>query len=233
MRRHHTALTPSPLPHPLRYADSILALGSCFAQNMSQCLNERLFEVCSTPFGTLYNPLSTARALEYLLDSRPIERAELTTHEGQWLHWQFHHDFVGRDPDAVLARLNETLEVARQRLRHARCLLLTWGTAWVYRLRDSGAVVANCHRVPATAFQRQRLTTTDIVAVWQPLLEQLHQRFPQLYIVGSISPIRHLQDGLVHNQVSKATLLLALHQLADIHPDCVHYFPAYELLLDD
>lgn len=233
MRRHHTALTLTPLPHPLHYADAILALGSCFAQNMSQCLSERLFNVCANPFGTLYNPLSIATALEYLLDDAPIQRAALVAHDGQWLHWQFHHDMAGPDADSVLNRLNETLNQARQHLQQAHCLLLTWGTAWVYRLRDNDMVVANCHRVPAAAFQRSRLEVADILAVWQPLLNRLHQRFPQLSIVGSVSPIRHLKDGLVNNQRSKATLLLALHQLADAHPNWVHYFPAYELLLDD
>lgn len=233
MRRHHTSLLPSPLPQPLRYSDSILALGSCFAQNMSQRLSDGLFEVCTNPFGTLYNPLSIAQALEYLLDNTPISLADLVQHDGQWFHWQFHHEVVGTDPQAVLEQLQQRLEAARQQLRQARCLLLTWGTAWVYRLCESGAVVANCHRVPAPQFQRNRLSPDEILAVWLPLLERLHQQFPQLFIVGSISPIRHLKDGLVDNQRSKAALLLAWHALADHHSNWVHYFPAYELLLDD
>lgn len=233
MRQHHTTLLPTPFPESLRYSDSIIALGSCFAQNMSQRLSDGLFEVCTNPFGTLYNPLSIAQALEYLLDDSPISLDDLVQHEGQWFHWQFHHEVVGTDPKAVLEQLQQRLQTARQQLRQARCLLLTWGTAWVYRLHESGTVVANCHRVPAVQFQRNRLSTDEILATWSPLLERLHQQFPQLFIVGSISPIRHLKDGLIDNQRSKATLLLAWHELVDYHSNWVYYFPAYELLLDD
>lgn len=233
MRRHYTPISLVAAPSPIRYADGLVALGSCFAQNMSQRLDRLGYSVCSNPFGPLYNPLSLADALTLLLDDTLLSDSDLVQRNGQWMHWLFHHDQAGDSPAAVLDQLNQRLTEARHQLAQARYLLLTWGTAWVYRLATTGTVVGNCHRFPTATFRRERLTVGAILAVWQPLFQRLREQWPDLQVIGSISPIRHLKDGLVDNQISKATLVLALHALVEAHAEHCHYFPAYELLLDD
>lgn len=233
MLRHHTPIRLPAYSSPLQYKDAVFALGSCFSQNISQRLSDHLYQVTSNPFGTLYNPLSVGCNLAMLLDDAPLSRADFLEYNGRWFHWNVHHDCSYSDQQTAIQELESCLKTVRAALAQSRYLFLTWGTAWVYRLHETGRVVANCHRQPEALFERERLSVESILTAWRPLLARLHARYPHLRILWTLSPIRHLKDGLVENQLSKATLLLAMQELVNEQAEWTAYFPAYEILLDD
>ena len=231
-----TILPPAAYPFRIRYRQPLVALGSCFAEHIGRKLRERKFELLLNPFGILYNPAVMADNLERLARAdTPFGKQDLTHQQGLWFSWQHHGRFADAEPDRLLDRLNREAAVTREVLARAEVVLLTLGTAHVFRHRQTGRVVANCHKAPAATFERQLLTfdeTTRHLRRIVSALRQLHHNPDALHLLWSVSPVRHLRDGLVANQRSKATLLLATHTLTDSDAHC-HYFPACELVLDD
>lgn len=219
-------------PFRITYNDTIVSLGSCFAQNMATRLEQQLYTTCVNPFGVLYNPFSIRNSLALLINNYEFGTQDIFEHKGIWNSFQHHSSFSGLDPKVVLNHINYELNEARQHLQNAKVLVLTFGTAWVYELKKTNKVVSNCHRVPASKFRRRRLTVTEIVEDLRKLLQYLQEKLPHLKIILTVSPIRHLKDGMIENQISKSTLLLAVHQLvAELNH--TYYFPAYEVMQDD
>lgn len=232
MSRHHTSLPLATTSPQLSYQDSLLTLGSCFAQNIGQRLQNQLYNILINPFGILYNPLSISESLGYLLNESYFEEKDLLWCRDAWHSLQHHSSFSGTNKTHTLNHINNNLREARQHLQQTTCLFLTFGTAWVYTWKMSGQIVSNCHRFPAAQFERRRLSVEEIVTALLGVLLRLHKQQEHLNVILTVSPIRHLKDGFVENQVSKATLILAVQQLVE-QLDFCHYFPAYELLLDD
>ncbi len=216
----------------ISYKDTILALGSCFAERVAEKLKKDYYPIVSNPFGVLYNPLSIRNSLGLLLNNYEFVEKDLFQHQGIWSSFQHHSSFSGLDLEAVLKHINHELTAARTALKNTNVLLLTFGTAWVYELKETAKVVSNCHKVTAEKFVRRRLSVSKIVAELGELLAYLKQKLPQLQILMTVSPVRHLKDGFVENQISKSTLILAVEAMQQKY-DFVHYFPAYEILLDD
>ncbi|WP_418990828.1 GSCFA domain-containing protein [Alistipes sp.] len=228
--KFRTELEIAPLPHPIDYADPVLLIGSCFADRMREKLRSLKFRASGDFCGPLFNPASIASAVRRAAEGRAVRAEELHRDaEGWWFHYDTHTLADDPDPAQVLARCNAGQEALRQALEQARHVVVTFGTAWVYRLRDTGAVVANCHKQPAELFSRERLTVPQIVADWSELLAgPLAGR----QVLLTVSPVRHLGDGLDGNCLSKSILRVACAELEERHEN-VHYFPAYELLVDD
>ena len=216
--------------------DSVLCLGSCFADEMAQRMVGGGLRVEQNPFGTLYNPASIAQAIEWLIGDELVGIDSLVQHGGLWHSWLHHGSFSHSTAAETLSHCNDRLAAARRFLPAAKLLIITFGTAYVYTLHDSGKVVANCHKLPADCFKRSRLQVEEIVSAWQPLLARLRESCPQLRLLFTVSPIRHLSDGLHENQLSKSTLLLSVDRLLSL-PDALafpaYYFPAYEIVLDE
>ena len=221
----------------IEHSDKLLLLGSCFADNIGEKLLRAGFDATVNPFGTLYNPASVAHALERLLDARPFVEADLQDFgiEG-WGVWDAHSLLCRPKKEDALSALNARFEEASGQLQKASVLMLTFGTAWVYKLKDTGAVVANCHHEPASRFVREKMSVEEILELWTPLLKRLHKINPALHILLTVSPIRHMKDGAHGNQLSKATLMLAVDSLREADSSAQtkpYYFPAYELVLDE
>lgn len=227
-------ITEISIPSPLisvTYDRPLLTMGSCFAENMGERLRKYGFDSDVNPFGILYNPLSIASSLERLMSGSPFTEAELFQYNGLWHSYAHHGNFSAVTAGETLEKINERLMTAAVRLSDYGVLLVTFGTAWVYRKRDDDRIVANCHKVPERNFTRSRLSVEDITSLWIPLLQKLKQHNPDLRVLFTVSPIRHWKDGAHENQLSKATLLLAIEQLRE---RCsVDYFPAYELMMDE
>lgn len=225
--KFRTEIELAPCGVKIGYQNRMLALGSCFAEHIAGRLSAAKFAVCANPSGILFNPLSIAAALSSYASQTPVTDDELHTDDERWFHYGFHGDFAATTAKQALSAMNAARKSGAEALRTSDRILLTFGTAWVYE-RD-GEVVANCHKQPSAEFTRRRLSVSEIVEIYDQLLTG------PLFgkeILLTISPIRHLGDGLEGNSVSKSVLRLAAAELTEKHPN-VHYFPAYELLLDD
>lgn len=212
-----------PLPErQIGYQDRILLLGSCFADNMGKKFEEYYFQTSSNPFGTLYNPVSIANSLS------PVESSLLPIiyHNGIWHSMMHHGAFSHVDKNELLRRCEESRCHMDRVLQEASVIIVTFGTAWVYEYQ--GEVVANCHKLPAKDFVRRRLTVEEIVQKWQPIIEQMSDK----RWIFTVSPIRHIKDGLHENQISKAVLLQAVDYLTS-NSASASYFPSYEIMLDE
>jgi len=228
------------------YEDRILLLGSCFADSIGEQMEQRGLAVTCNPFGTLYNPLSIAQAINYRLPNTNDE-IPLMEHDGLWHSMAHHGSFSRPDRDEAAAAVRASVETMQRALSEASVIIVTFGTAWVYTMADQpGLVVGNCHKLPEKCFARRRLSVEEIVAAWQPIIG----RYQDKHWLFTVSPIRHIRDGLHENQLSKATLLQAVEELTQWSNDPIndkmvndqmlndqmvngHYFPSYEIMLDE
>jgi len=236
------------MPFGIDYATGIVSLGSCFSDEIGRRLQEGDFHIEQNPFGTLYNPASIASALRRIMYDREIGMEDLVEHEGLWHSWHHHGSFSRATAEECLEVCNSRIHQAHEALKQASLLMITFGSAWIYE--REGLVVANCHKLPQENFVRRKMSVEDIVSLWRPLLKELYSFHPHLSTLFTVSPIRHIGDGLHGNQLSKSTLLLAIDELVDSelppakrkkksakveepdHPVTV-YFPAYEIVVDE
>ena len=219
-------------PFQLHHQMMTISIGSCFAEHIGARLAALKFPICRNPFGILYNPMSIGNGLEFLLEDYLFKEEDLIQHHGIWHSFQHHSQFSGLDKAVVLGTIQKESEQAKAALKKVDCLILTFGTAYVYEHLEREQVVANCHKLAANNFRKHRLGVTEIVTAYRPLLQQLKNQNPAIKILFTVSPVRHIRDGIIENQRSKATLLLAIDALCEAF-DFVHYFPAYEIVMDD
>lgn len=219
-----------PAPFGISYSDVMMSMGSCFSDNIGRCMKNALFQIEVNPWGILFNPASIALALQRVLDGTSYVESDLVFANGLWHSLAHHGSFSCESAEETLSRANETLQTMQAHLKKTNRLLLTWGTSWVYE--RNGQVVANCHKLPSQQFVRRRMSVEEIVGQYTVLIQRLLEWQPSLKIIFTVSPIRHLKDGLHENQLSKATLLMAVETLCEQFSN-VTYFPAYELVLDE
>lgn len=231
--------TPVPLlklQGTLSHSTPVLALGSCFSDNIGKQLRADLFDVAANPFGPLFNPVSVADALSRIIENRKFTSADLECNpSGVWFSFDLYTRFSSVNSTKVINLANEALENARRVLfspGKAPIVLITFGTAWRYTLSEScERTVANCHKLPRERFNRSRLTVEEITALWNDVIDNLRHAVPGVKIIITVSPVRHLADGFHDNALSKSILLLAAECIA--RSEYVEYYPAYEILTDD
>jgi hypothetical protein len=220
-----------PLQQPITYHDKLLLTGSCFTEHISDRLLQYKFKVLSNPNGILFNPLSVADSLESYIDARSYSTADLFYLNELWNSWDHHTRFSDIDKDAALNKINSAQQAAAQMVKNAGWVVITLGSSFQYYLKESGRPVANNHRAPAQWFEKRLLTVNDIVAALSAALSKLHAVNPGVRVLFTISPVRHIRDGVIANNRSKGRLIEAVHTLCEMHSFC-HYFPAYELVID-
>jgi GSCFA family len=216
----------------ITYDDRVMFIGSCFAFSMGYQMEIGHMPVMINPSGTVFNPVSVCNTLDTITKEKEFLPEDLHFYDGNWLSFYHYTDFSSADPSIVLEKINRKSKEAFDFLTHARFLFITFGTARVYKLKKSGLIVSNCHKIPAEQFESNMLTVDEIVDLWTDQLDKLHLLYPQLNVVFTISPVRHWKDGPHGNQVSKSVLFLAVDELLK-HKTNPHYFPAYELVMDD
>ncbi len=216
----------------LNLNNKILFLGSCFTENIGNKLKINWFETQINPFGIIYNPFSVKKSLDLLIENKPFEISDLINQNGLWHSFSHHSRFSGIDANEVLENINETLHSSAIFLQKADYLFITFGTAWVYFWQQTGSVVSNCHKLDPKHFKREILDVETITSELSQTFDFLHQFNHSLKIIFTVSPVRHWKDGANGNQLSKATLFLAIEQLKKKYP-FIFYFPAYEILMDD
>ena len=216
----------------MAHSHSFLCLGSCFAENIGDKLVENRFNACVNPAGALFNPLSIAACIRRLADARPYTEDELFHDDGLWHSWDHHSRFSSATKEECLNAINRQFIAGAESLKNLDVLILTFGTAFVYRLKETGTVVANCHKQPQNMFDRELVSSKDIADEWMTLLKDFYQHHPKARCIVTISPVRHLRDDPHENLVSKSTLACSVHELEKAFPK-LYYFPAYEIMMDD
>lgn len=245
----------------LCHSDPIFLLGSCFTENMGKRFADLNFMSMMNPFGILYNPLSMATAMNYCMDDKRVGEEDLVFHDDLWHSWLHHGAFSRRDKQECLDACNQAIIDAHKFLKTCNTVIVTFGSAWYYQLKNaktqsSLSVVANCHKVPASQFDKRLATVEEVVDAWSPIVEKLTKA--GIRIIFTVSPVRHQAYGAHGNQLGKAVLLLAIDKLiseytnfANTHIDSsIHsldiqkaqltiqdsqptYFPAYEIVVDE
>lgn len=232
MSDFRTVLTFKESKSKIDHNSKVLSIGSCFAEHITMRLEQRKFDTLLNPFGILYNPVSIATGLAILTGQRQLKEEELFEDNGLWHNFLFHGKYSGTNQDEVWTEMQQLVDQASTFFQKADWLICTFGTAFVFEYRQTGQVVANCHKLPNQEFERRRLSVSEIVATWEECLTSLWQLNPKLKVLLTVSPVRHIRDGLVENQKSKAALLLAIDELRKQYTDLM-YFPSYELMMDD
>ena len=217
----------------ISHSDVVVMMGSCFSDNIGARMRHAMFNVDINPFGTLYNPFSIATSIERIIDCEPVDGSHMFQSGGVWNSFLFHSKFSRVDKMRAMEMMNERITAAHEHLRHARALIITLGTAVVYRLKSTGKVVSNCHKVPQHEFVRKTESIEAMTEVLDHSLTRLREFNPDIKVIITVSPIRHVADGLETNMLSKASLRVVASTLAGRFKDMVSYFPAFEIMLDD
>ncbi|MDR2086845.1 MAG: GSCFA domain-containing protein [Dysgonamonadaceae bacterium] len=230
--KFRTEIKLRPIGFQLHHADKIMMMGSCFVEYISEKITQAGFQTDVNPFGIVYNPVSLAGGLYDLINSTVYTEDALFEYQSVYHSFRHHSRFSGLNQALVLEQINTRITQSFRFLKEATHIILTFGTANVYRLSSSGEVVANCHKLPADRFREERLSVEQIVRQWNELISCLRTLNPDLKLLFTVSPIRHCKDGAHENQLNKAILLLAVDALIKANEKC-YYFPSYELMMDD
>lgn len=231
------------LPRPLTYRDKILLVGSCFTEHIGNRMQELKFNVLQNPNGILFDPHSVAASLVSYIHNNPYTEEDVFYLNECWQSWQHHSIFSHTSKETALQQINASQNKAHYFLKTASCIIITLGSSFSYQLTDLTPVpspkeeglgmrpVANCHRAPAQWFRKHLMRINETMAVLENCLRQLFGFNNALQVIFTVSPVRHVRDGVTENNRSKARLIEVVHELANKF-DQVHYFPAYELVID-
>ena len=227
-----TTFNIEPSPYKITYNDSVMFIGSCFASSIGSQMEIGRMPVMINPAGAVFNPVSVSNTLETIISGKEFVKEDLYNYNGTYVSFYHYTDFSSEDPIKVLEKINRKSKEALAFIKDARFLFITLGTARVYKWKETGTIVSNCHKLPAGYFESDLLSVNEVVTLWNERLEILSSMFPGLKVVFTISPVRHWKDGAHGNQVSKSVLFIALEELLK-HSTSPAYFPAYELMIDD
>lgn len=211
----------------IKHQESVLLIGSCFAQNIGEKLMDNKFNSVINPFGIIYNPLSIVKSLKRIVTQQKYTEGELYEYDSKFLSFDHHGSFSAISKEESLSKINEELTVAFKSVKSTKTIFITFGSAWVYEFPNRG-IVANCHKIPNKQFKKRLLSVKEIIAAFDSIKSVLKK----FNVVFTVSPVRHVKDGLHENNLSKATLHLVIKTLAEQNEN-YHYFPAYELIIDE
>lgn len=215
--------------NPIDYNSKIVSLGSCFAVNMADKLDYFKFENSCNPFGILFHPLAIEKLIDFAVSGKQFTEKDVFFHNERWHCFDAHSDLSNSSKDELIANLNAIVTAAKSKLQAASHIIITYGTSWIYRHLETNAIVANCHKVPQAAFSKEILSVETIKKSMQNTLDLIQKINPNANFIFTVSPVRHLKDGFVENQLSKAHLITAIHQILE----SAIYFPSYEIMMDE
>jgi hypothetical protein len=211
----------------IEHQTPLLFIGSCFAENIGKKLIDSKFDVQVNPHGIVFNPISVTNSLTRILNNQTYTLDDLKEHDNKWFSFEHHSHFSAFDRSECLAHINHSLAKAHEHLKRTKTIFITFGSAWVYETENFG-IVANCHKIPQKKFTKRLLTVQEILMA----LETIKERLKAYRLVFTVSPVRHIKDGLHENNLSKSTLLLAINNWVEQNENST-YFPAYEFLIDE
>lgn len=226
-------IIPAPVfPFKIGLDDTIMLVGSCFSDNIGHYFETRRFDVCSNPFGVLFNPVSIERALQFMIEPDKFDKNRyFYKYRDLWISFAHHGKFSKDIFEDFEQNIDQQLVNSSDFLKKTDYLFVTFGTAFCYKFIPRDLIVSNCHKIPNHQFERIRVDVKQIVSLWRNLLPKLKELRPDMKVIFTVSPVRHLGDGAHENSLSKSTLLLAIEKLVD--NETAFYFPSYEFLVDD
>jgi hypothetical protein len=224
-----TEINPQISDQSINLKTPIIAMGSCFSNNIGSRLTQNKFDILTNPFGVIFNPISITKLLKVAISKSNVDDQNWVESHGINLHYDVHSQHGSINKKESQRSIMNAISSTHEQVKKSKWLIITWGTAIVYERKDTGEIVANCHKVPADQFTKRLLTNKEIIANFESLITTLPA---DLNVLLTVSPVRHLKETLELNSVSKSTLRLACHQLSEQHSR-VNYFPSYELVLDD
>jgi GSCFA family protein len=217
--------------HQLDYDSKVVSLGSCFAAHIGDKFTHHQFRNVANPFGIIFQPLALAEIIRFAVTQKIFTDTDIFEHNGIWHSFAAHSSLSNTNRDQLIETLNNATQQLHDALSEASHLILTLGTAWAYKHNESSEYVANCHKVPQHQFSKELLSIADISGSLRDLISSVHTVNPDCHIIFTVSPVRHIKDGFVENQHSKANLISALHdKLASADAS---YFPSYEIMMDE
>lgn len=221
--------------HPIDYDSRVVSLGSCFAVNISEKLRHFKFSTTLNPFGILFHPQALNKFITTVSEKKNITEKELFFHNECWHSFDVHSELSHPDQQQLINVLNERILESYAAITAASHVIITLGTAWIYRNNDSGEIVANCHKVPQKHFKKEILSIEAIIANLQDCIRAINEMNPEAQVIFTISPVRHSKDGFVENQRSKAHLIAALQAVLHqpLFENKTYYFPSYEVMMDE
>ena len=230
-----TPIPISPISNPIDYHSKILSLGSCFAENMGERLDYFKFQNTTNPFGIIFNPVSIGKLVFRALNNVEFTEKDVFFHNDLWHCFEVHSELSNPGKDFFLQKLNKLLADFKLQIQQASHVIITYGTAWVYRENQKNEIVANCHKVSQKQFSKELLSVSVIQKSIENTIDLIKTVNPNVTFVFTISPVRHIKDGFVENQISKAHLITALHYVLSLHASrfTLHYFPSYEIMMDE
>lgn len=230
--KFRTELELKPSRQKISHSQQIMGIGSCFISEVGEKLATAKFNILINPFGTLFHPLAIENTLARILSLTYYNKDEIFKYGEIFFSWDHHTSFDKPSIEETIEKINSELEKANEFIRNTDCFLLTFGTSWIYQLKDSGLFVANCHKVPDHIFEKKLLTEKQLQSSIRNCFRLIQDIHPNAHIITTISPVRHSKDGLVENSLSKARLVSALHEVIGQNEN-INYFPAFELMNDD
>lgn len=211
--------------------DSIFLIGSCFSNNISEKLKDRKFNIMSNPYGILFDTLSIHKAIEDIINKRKFISSDLFLHQELYSSWNHHSEFSDINAEMALEKINEKINEAHLFLKSTDTLIITLGSAFSYFHKESNQFVANCHKIPQKEFEKKLISSTELINYLDDIIQKIQNFNPKCEIIFTISPVRHLRDGVIENNRSKAQLIEAIHQII-AKTNKTHYFPSYEIVID-
>ncbi len=222
--------------NPIDYNSKVLSLGSCFAENMAEKFDYFKFQNETNPFGIIFNPVSIEKLFNRICKLELFGEKDVFFHNERWHSFEAHSDLSNSDRQELLETLNKAVTETNKKIQEATHLIITYGTSWIYRNIESDEIVANCHKVPQKQFSKELLSVEVIQKSIQNIIDLIQTLNPNINFIFTISPVRHIKDGFVENQLSKSHLFTALHQVLKTHNSKLithNYFPSYEIMMDE
>ncbi|MRX67074.1 GSCFA family protein [Flavobacterium resistens] len=221
---------------PIDYNSKVLSFGSCFAENMAEKFDYFKFQNETNPFGIIFNSVSIEKLFERISKQEMFEEKDVFFHNERWHSYEVHSDLSNSDRQELLETLNKAITETNKQLKEASHIIITYGTSWIYRNLESEEIVANCHKVPQKQFSKELLSVEVIQKSIQNTIDLIQTLNPNINFIFTVSPVRHIKDGFVENQLSKSHLFTALHQVLKTHNSKLithNYFPSYEIMMDE
>ncbi len=218
--------------YDLKYDESCVFIGSCFSVNIGNWLKELKFEVDINPFGIVYNPISISKSLDDIINEYEFKETDIYYFNEKWTSFSHHSSFSSQDKTECLNKINTTISYFNSKLKQSKYLFITLGTAWCYKYKKTDKIVANCHKLPSSEYEKRLLSAEEIYDEYVEIIEKLLKFNKDIKIVFSVSPIRHIKEGIENNSLSKAVLIYSINKLKQKFEN-VQYFPAYEIMIDD